>query len=90
MQVIVSMGTYAASGGYFISAPATRIVAQPTTITGSIGVLFGKLNLAGGLQQVPSSKPPCLSTALALGLEPPTCKVSRARPHTGPTWHANL
>lgn len=37
--VVVSMGGVAASGGYWISAPADRIVAQPTTITGSIGVL---------------------------------------------------
>jgi protease-4 len=38
--VVVSMGNYAASGGYFISAPATKIFADPTTISGSIGV-FG-------------------------------------------------
>jgi protease-4 len=38
--VIVSMGTYAASGGYWISAESDRIFAEPTTITGSIGV-FG-------------------------------------------------
>jgi protease-4 len=38
--VVVSMGTYAASGGYFISAGATKIIAEPTTITGSIGI-FG-------------------------------------------------
>ncbi len=45
--VIVSMGDYAASGGYYISAPATAIVAGPTTITGSIGVFFGKFVLKG-------------------------------------------
>ncbi|MBS4072669.1 MAG: signal peptide peptidase SppA [Algoriphagus sp.] len=38
--VIVSMGEVAASGGYYISAPADTIVAQPNTITGSIGI-FG-------------------------------------------------
>ncbi|MBK9730249.1 MAG: signal peptide peptidase SppA [Chitinophagaceae bacterium] len=38
--VVVSMGDYAASGGYYISAYATKIVAQPNTLTGSIGV-FG-------------------------------------------------
>ncbi|NSW95655.1 MAG: signal peptide peptidase SppA, partial [Bacteroidales bacterium] len=38
--VVISMGNYAASGGYFISAPGTRILANPATITGSIGV-FG-------------------------------------------------
>src|ERR1700729_745333 len=40
--VVVSMGAVAASGGYFISAPADVIVAQPATITGSIGVILGK------------------------------------------------
>ena len=38
--VVVSMGGYAASGGYYISCPADWIVAEPTTITGSIGI-FG-------------------------------------------------
>jgi len=36
--VVASMGTYAASGGYWISAPANKIYAAPTTITGSIGI----------------------------------------------------
>ena len=40
--VVVSMGDVAASGGYFISAPADVIVAQPGTITGSIGVILVK------------------------------------------------
>lgn len=40
--LIVSMGAYAASGGYYISCPADAIVTTPTTITGSIGV-FGLL-----------------------------------------------
>jgi protease-4 len=38
--VVISMGNYAASGGYFISAPGTKIYANPMTISGSIGV-FG-------------------------------------------------
>lgn len=38
--VVVSMGALAASGGYYISAPATRIVANPGTLTGSIGVIM--------------------------------------------------
>jgi protease IV len=46
--VIVSMGNYAASGGYYISAPATKIYASPTSISGSIGV-FGLLPNAGEL-----------------------------------------
>jgi protease-4 len=41
--VVVSMGTYAASGGYWISSNASEIVAEPTTLTGSIGVFGGKL-----------------------------------------------
>jgi protease-4 len=45
--VVVSMGDYAASGGYYVSAPASAIVADPTTITGSIGVFFGKFVLTG-------------------------------------------
>ncbi len=46
--VIISMGNYAASGGYYISASGTKIFANPTTITGSIGV-FGLLPDAGKL-----------------------------------------
>lgn len=40
--VVASMGTYAASGGYWISAPADKIIAAPSTITGSIGI-FGMM-----------------------------------------------
>ena len=39
-KVVVSMGSLAASGGYYISAPAGKIVANPGTITGSIGVIM--------------------------------------------------
>lgn len=46
--VVVSMGDYAASGGYYISVPASFIVAQPTTITGSIGI-FGMIPNVSGL-----------------------------------------
>ena len=45
--VIVSMGNVAGSGGYFIAAPAERIVAQPATLTGSIGVAAGKVVTKG-------------------------------------------
>ncbi|MBL8711777.1 MAG: signal peptide peptidase SppA [Alphaproteobacteria bacterium] len=44
--VIVSMGSYAASGGYWVATPADWIVAQPGTITGSIGVFGGKFVFA--------------------------------------------
>ena len=40
--LIVSMGTVAASGGYYIATPGAKIIAQPGTITGSIGVVTGK------------------------------------------------
>ncbi|SMF60748.1 signal peptide peptidase A. Serine peptidase. MEROPS family S49 [Tistlia consotensis] len=45
--VVVSMGALAASGGYFVSAAADRIIAEPGTITGSIGVVSGKILTAG-------------------------------------------
>lgn len=45
--VVVSMSDVAASGGYYISASAAKIVAQPSTITGSIGVLAGKPVMRG-------------------------------------------
>jgi protease IV len=45
--VVVSMSDVAASGGYWIATPARKIVADPDTITGSIGVLIGKFNLSG-------------------------------------------
>jgi len=45
--VIVSMGNLAGSGGYFVAAAANKIVAQPGTITGSIGVLGGKMLTTG-------------------------------------------
>lgn len=47
--VVVSMGAYAASGGYWVSSEADWIVAQPSTITGSIGVFGGKFVLADAL-----------------------------------------
>ena len=45
--VVVSMSDVAASGGYYISASARKIIAQPSTITGSIGVLAGKPVMRG-------------------------------------------
>ena len=48
--VIVSMGDYAASGGYYIACMADKIVAQPTTITGSIGI-FGVIPNVSGLNE---------------------------------------
>ena len=49
-RVVVSMGGLAASGGYYISAPADRIYAEPGTLTGSIGVIFMHFNVRGLLE----------------------------------------
>jgi protease-4 len=46
-KVVVSMGALAASGGYYISAPADKIYAEPGTLTGSIGVIFMHFNVRG-------------------------------------------
>jgi protease-4 len=45
--LVISMGDLAASGGYFIAMTGDPIVAYPNTLTGSIGVFFGKVNLKG-------------------------------------------
>jgi protease-4 len=47
IPVYVSMGSMAASGGYYISAPADKIFASPETITGSLGVIMQSLNVTG-------------------------------------------
>lgn len=50
--VIVSMGALAASGGYYVAAPADVIVAEPATLTGSIGVFGGKVVVADLLERL--------------------------------------
>lgn len=50
--VVVSMGSIAASGGYYISCAATKIVANPGTLTGSIGVLIEIPNIKGLLDKI--------------------------------------
>lgn len=45
--VYISMGSMAASGGYYISAPADKIFASPETLTGSLGVIMQGYNYAG-------------------------------------------
>ena len=76
--VVVSMGGMAASGGYWISSPANCIVAEPTTITGSIGI-FGLIpNLSGLVQDklgvtfdgVTTNKYSDYETDLVLGKNP--------------------
>lgn len=63
--VVASMGEVAASGGYYIAAGAQRIVANPSTFTGSIGVILVLLNLEG--------------TAGKLGVEPVVIKSGRLK-----------
>jgi protease IV len=63
--IVASMGEVAASGGYFIASGATRIVANPSTITGSIGVIMILLNLKG--------------TAGKLGVKPVVIKAGRLK-----------
>jgi protease-4 len=50
--VVVSMGNVAASGGYYMALPAHAIVAQPGTLTGSIGVVTGKFVVSGALDKL--------------------------------------
>jgi protease-4 len=51
-EIVVSMGAMAASGGYYISTPADKIVALPTTETGSIGVISSAINVEGLLEKL--------------------------------------
>jgi protease-4 len=50
--VVVSMGAVAASGGYYVSLPAQKIVANPGTLTGSIGVIMGFQNYQELLEKI--------------------------------------
>ncbi|PIE99687.1 MAG: signal peptide peptidase SppA [Propionibacterium sp.] len=50
--VVAVMGSVAASGGYFVSMPADEIIAQPSTLTGSIGVLAGKMVTRGLYEKI--------------------------------------
>jgi len=51
-KIVVSMGGMAASGGYYISTPAHKIVALPTTMTGSIGVISSAVNVEELLEKL--------------------------------------
>jgi len=52
VPVVAAFGDVAASGGYYVACAADRIVAHPTTVTGSIGVIMTSLNLEGLLAKV--------------------------------------
>jgi len=51
-KLVVSMGSMAASGGYYISMPAEKLYAEPTTITGSIGVIWPAFEVSDLLQKI--------------------------------------
>jgi protease IV len=77
--VVVSMGDVAASGGYFISMAADEIVAQPGTITGSIGVFSGKAVLGEAIGRVGVS-----SDLVSQGAH--AAMFSQLRPFTPDEW----
>ena len=80
--VVVSMGGVAASGGYYISLSANKIVAEPGTITGSIGVLTGKVSFGETLKLVGAN-----AETVAVGKN--TLMDSPLQPFTEEQW-ANL
>ncbi|NWF51746.1 MAG: signal peptide peptidase SppA [Nitrospirae bacterium] len=51
-KILVSMGSVAASGGYYVASPATKIIANPGTLTGSIGVIMEVPNIEGLLNKI--------------------------------------
>jgi protease-4 len=65
--VVVYLGSQAASGGYYVSAPAHAIIAQPTTLTGSIGIWGGKF-VTGGLFARVQARREVISRGKAAGL----------------------
>ena len=73
--LVVSMSDLAASGGYYIAAPAHAIVAQPGTLTGSIGVYGGKYVFGGALKKVGVNVEEITDGAQA-GLFAPTTRFS--------------
>ena len=79
--VVVSMGTLAASGGYYISCSANKIVAEPGTITGSIGVLTGKVAIGKSLNMIGV-------TADEIGVGKNALFDSAINPYTADQWAA--
>jgi protease-4 len=79
--VVAAMGSVAASGGYHVVTSARRVYAQPGTITGSIGVLAGKLTLGGLLDRLLVQREQVVrgEHAAMFGLEAPFSEEERAR-----------
>jgi protease-4 len=76
--VVVSMGDVAGSGGYYVAAAADKIVAEPATLTGSIGVLAGKLVVADLLKKIGVSTDSAQIGANAAMFSPTTDFSARA------------
>lgn len=68
--LVASMGSVAASGGYWIAAPANEIWAAPTTVTGSIGVLSAFPSVSRALGEIGVNTDGVATTATAGGLDP--------------------
>jgi protease-4 len=77
--VVISMGSVAASGGYYIATSANKIVAEPGTITGSIGVLTGKVSFGKSIGLVGAN-----SESVAVGKN--TLMDSPLQPYTPEQW----
>lgn len=84
--VVAVMGNVAASGGYYIAAGAGEILAQPTTITGSIGVVGGKMVLGPALERQGVHSFPVLGAPQADMLSP----MSAFRPEQRERFRASL
>lgn len=76
--IICLMGDLAASGGYFVAAGCDRTFASPTTITGSIGIFFGKFDIRACLPKSGSMVESAFWRALGDGFIVPAVYVGRA------------
>ena len=63
MYIVLLQADVAASGGYYMAMAAKAIVAERLTITGSIGVVTGKFNLADAYERLGYNKVCCMTTA---------------------------
>ena len=70
--ILCSMSNLAASGGYFVAAGCELIFAEPMTITGSIGIFFGKFDLSGSSR---GSASPSIRSSAASAATPRACSA---------------
>ncbi len=84
--VVVSMSGVAGSGGYYIAMGARKIVAQPSTITGSIGVIFGKFNIRGLYEQWLGITPDKVKMAENADIFSPTTSLSESQKTVIRNW----